>query len=308
MSPLRQSLADYLSLRRALGFKLERAGRLLQDFVAFVEQTGTDTVTVELALRWATLPQGALPVWLAQRLGAVRGFARYLSTLDPDIQVPPAGLLSCHYQRVPPYLYSDADIAALMDAAGKLGHPLCAATFETLIGLLAVTGLRIGEAMRADRDDVDWSEGVLTIHGSKFGKTRQVPVHASTLDALGRYAEQRDQSCPRPQTPSFFVSTAGTRLSHSTVQPAFRDIRRRAGLDQTTASRRPRIHDLRHTFAVRTLIGWYRAGVDVAARMPLLSAYLGHATPARTYWYLSAAPELLMLAAQRLEHRPRGLS
>jgi len=133
-------------------------------------------------------------------------------------------------------------------------------------------------------------------------------VHTSTLDALRCYAEQRDQLCPRPQTPSFFVSTVGTRLSHSTVQPAFRDIRRRAGLNQTTGSRQPRIHDLRHTFAVKTLIGWYRAGVDVAARMPLLSTYLGHAEPARTYWYLSAAPQLLTLAAQRLEHRPRGLS
>lgn len=303
MSPLRRCLVDYLRLRRALGFKLERAGRLLDDFVTFAEQTGAETLTIELALDWATLPQGTEPVWLAQRLGVVRGFARYLHTVDPRTQVPPPDLLPGRYQRISPYLYSDDDISALMDGARSLRPPLRSATYETLIGLLAVTGMRIGEAMRLDRDDVNWADGLLTIRASKFGKTRALPLHKSTGGALRTYGTRRDRLCPHPQGPSFFVSTAGTRLGHPNVQPTFRIIRRHAGLDRPTSGRSPRIHDLRHSFAVKTLLGWYRAGLDVAARMPLLSTYLGHADPARTYWYLSAAPELLALAARRLEHR-----
>lgn len=301
MSPLRRHLADYLRLRRALGFKLERAGRLLDDFVTFVERTGADNVTIELALGWATLPQRAEPVWLAQRLGVVRGFARYLHTVDPRTEVPPPDLLPGRYQRISPYLYSDDDISALMDGARSLRPDLRSATYETLIGLLAVTGMRVGEAMRLDRDDVAWTDGLVTIRASKFGKTRALPLHESTLGALEAYATLRDRLCPHPQGPSFFVSSVGTRLGHSHVQPAFRMIRRHAGLDRPAPGHPPTIHGLRHSFAVKTVLGWYRTGVDVAARMPLLSTYLGHTDPARTYWYLSAAPELLALAAQRLE-------
>jgi integrase/recombinase XerD len=303
MSPLRRHLADYLRLRRALGFKLERAGRLLDDFVTFVERAGAEIVTIELALGWATLPQSAEPVWLAQRLGVVRGFARYLHTVDPRTEVPPSDLVPGRYQRVSPYLYSDDDIAALMDAARSFRPALRSATYETLIGLLAVTGMRVGEAMRLDRDDVDWTGGLVTIRASKFGKTMALPLHESTLGALKDYGARRDRLCPYPQSPSFFVSSVGTRLGHSHVQPAFRIIRRHAGLGRPTPGRPATIHGLRHSFAVKTVLGWYRAGLDVAARMPLLSTYLGHADPARTYWYLSAAPELLALAAQRLEQR-----
>ena len=301
MSALRRSLADYLRVRRALGFQLKRAARLLEDFVTFAEENGAATVTTELAVRWATLPEGAQPVWLSLRLGMVRGFASYLQSIDPHTEVPPVDLLPARYHRVAPHLYSDADIAALMAAARALRSPLPAATYECFIGLLAVSGLRVGEAMRLDRQDVDCSEGVLRVHKSKFGKSREVPLHASTVEALRAFADRRDRLCPRPSSSSFFVSTTGARLGHPVVQPAFRELLRRAGLDQAPTLRRPRLHDLRHTFAVKTLIGWYRDGLDVPARMPLLATYLGHGDPARTYWYLSAAPELLALCAGRLE-------
>jgi integrase len=301
MSGLRRSLEQYLTIRRALGFKLAGEGRLLADFVSFADQAGIHTLTTEVALAWATLPPQGSPGWLARRLRAVRGFARYLQTLDPATEIPPADLLPARSGRATPYLYSDAEIVALMAAAPQLAPPLRAATFETLIGLLAVTGLRIGEAMRLDRDDIDWSNQLLSVRDSKYGKSRQVLLHRSTLDALGSYGERRDRLCRRPQAPSFFVSTRGTRLVHSTIYPSFRSLLRQAGLAQRSSSCRPRVHDLRHSFAVKTLLGWYRDGDDVSVRMPLLSTYLGHVDPAATYWYLSAAPELLALAAERLE-------
>lgn len=301
MSALRRSLEQYLTIRRALGFKLAGEGRLLADFVSFADAAGVDTLTCELALAWATLPPQGSPGWLARRLRAVRGFARYLQTLDPATEIPPAELLPARSGRATPYLYSDAEIVALMAAARQLAPPLRSATFETLIGLLAVTGLRIGEAMRLDRADVDPTKRLLTVRDSKYGKSREVLLHQSTVDALGSYGQRRDRLCRGPRAPSFFVSTRGTRLIHSTIYPTFRTLLRQAGLAQRSSSCRPRVHDLRHSFAVETLLGWYRDGGDVSVRMPLLSTYMGHVDPAATYWYLSAAPELLALAAKRLE-------
>ncbi|HET6951746.1 MAG TPA: tyrosine-type recombinase/integrase [Acidimicrobiales bacterium] len=200
-----------------------------------------------------------------------------------------------------PYLYSDAEITALMTAARELRSPLRAATFETLVGLLAVSGLRIGEALRLDRDDVDLDDGVLHVRQTKFGKSREVPLHPSTVNALAAYARRCDELCPRPRDPSFFISPAGTRVLYCNAHLAWLDLVRRAGLQPRSATCRPRPHDLRHSFAVCTLLGWYRDGVDVGAHMPLLSTYLGHVHPANTYWYLSAAPELLALVAGRLD-------
>ena len=230
----------------------------------------------------------------------VRGFARHLQALDPDTEVPPLGVLPHRCCRVAPYLYSAADIAALMAATRDLPSPQRAATYETLVGLLAVTGMRVGEAVRLDRDHVDLDEGIVTIWNSKFHKSRALPLHPVTVDALKRYARLRDRCCPHPKAPSFFLSTTGTRLDAGGIHRLFPGLVRNAGLDQP-GRRRPRLHDLRHTFAVRTLIEWYRAGVNVDAHMPLLSTYLGHSHPENTYWYLSAVPELLFLAAERLE-------
>jgi integrase/recombinase XerD len=300
MSALRQHLEDYLAMRRALGFRLERAGALLAQFVTFAEEEGTDVLTVQLALAWARLPQGASPIWVARRLEVVRRFARHLAVLDPANEVIPTDLLAVRVTRRTPYLYSPEEIAALMSVATQLKNPLKAATFETLVGLLACTGLRAGEAMRLDRGDFDAERALLTVRNSKFNKSRQVLLDATTVEALRRYGRRRDELCPSPRTPALFLSSTGARLGHPVLQPTFVGLLRDSGVG-TSAPRRPRVHDLRHSFTVATLLRWYRDGGDVAARMPALSTHLGHVDPGSTYWYLQAAPELLGLAADRLE-------
>jgi integrase len=302
---VRAELDRYLVIRRAVGFKLARSELLLTDYIGYLEAIGAEAITTENAVAWASLPPNGSSSWWGQRLSVVRAFARHLHVIDPAHEVPPAGLLPARTHRAVPYLYSDADIAALMAAARQFPSPLRAATFETLVGLLAVTGLRIGEALRLDRDHVDLAEGVLCVRKTKFGKSREVPLHPSTVDALVAYALERDRLCRRPADPSFFVSTAGTRLLYCNAHLGWLELVRRAGLQPRSTKCRPRPHDLRHSFAVRTLLGWYRDGADVAARLPLLSTYLGHVHPANTYWYLSAAPELLSLVAARLEAGPR---
>ena len=303
MIDLRQAARDYITVRRALGSWLQRHPRLLENFVAYLEAAGATTITTELALSWATLPgDDAHPAYLSNRLCAVRGFARHLQAFDPATEVPPAQLLPWPKCRAVPYLYSEADIAALMTAARSLTPAIRAATYETLIGLLSVTGMRIGEVIRLDRDDIDWAEGVLTVRDSKFGKSREVPLHPSALDALRSYAQRRDRLCPRPGTAAFFVSPAGARLVYNTVQPTFARIAGDAGVGPQPPRRRARLHDMRHAFACTALLGWYRDGADVQANLPLLSTYLGHGNPSSTYWYLSAVPELLALAAGRRDH------
>lgn len=301
MIELAERVEDYLTMRRALGYKLTHQARLLRDFAAYVEHHDPAAgVTVEVALEWATLPENTEPVWWAQRLSAVRGFATHLQTVDARTEVPPKDLLAYRARRQAPHVYSDAEIVGLLAAARGICSPFRAVTYETLIGLLAATGLRVGEAIGLDRDDVDLNERLLIVRSAKFGKTRAVPVHDSTSDALGAYVHQRDQSCPHPATAAFFVSMVGTRLIHTTLNVVFRKLVNETGLEQP-GIRRPRPHDLRHTFAVRVLLGWYRSGVDVEARLPSLSTYLGHTKPTSTYWYLSAVPELLALAGERLE-------
>ena len=306
MSTLQQSLEDYLTIRRALGSKLENEARLLPQFVAHANAAGAETVTIEHALVWATAPAGSSRNWWATRLRMVRGFARYLRAIDPAAEVPPADLLTGQHRRPVPYLYSDQDIGALLAAARTLSPPLRSATMETMLGLLAVTGLRIGETIRLDREDLDWAGRLLRVRDSKFGKSRLVPLHTSTVKALQSYCRLRDRLCPRPAAVSLFVSTRGQRLAHSSIYPAFRQLLVRTGLERPSPARRPRLHDFRHTFAVKTLLGWYHDGDDVAARLPLLSTYLGHVDPAATYWYLSASPELLGLAADRLQRAREG--
>jgi integrase len=301
MNELRATVADYLAIRRTLGFKLEEPGHLLPQFVDFVERAGSGIVTTELAVTWAKQPQDGHPNQWSRRLSAVRCFARHLQTLDPRTEVPPPDLLPMQPRRATPFLYSEADIAKLMKATQALRSPLPAATYTTFIGLLAVTGMRAGEALRLDQNDLDEANGLLTIRNSKFGKSREVPLHPSTVEALQTYARLRDQLFLRPTTSSFFVSTRGTRLIYNSFHLTFLGLVRQAGLQRQSASCRPRPHDLRHSFAVRTLLGWYRAGLDVEAQMPLLSTYLGHFQPRHTYWYLSATPELMALAGQRLE-------
>jgi integrase len=306
VTALRAALADYLQLRRALGFKLEKLDRLLSGFVAFAEAEGASHITTGVAVAWATQPAGADPSWHATRLSAVRLFARHLQAMDPRTEIPPAGLLPGRSRRAEPYLYSPAQIAALMTAAGAITAPLKAATYQTLIGLLTVTGMRVGEAISLDRCDADLGGGLITVRQGKFGKSRQLPLHPSAVTALDDYARLRDRHCARPQTQAFFVSLTGTRLIYKNVHYRYRQLTQTAGLEPRSARCRPRIHDLRHSFAVATLISWYQDGGDTAARLPLLSTYLGHIDPGDTYWYLQAAPELLTLAAARLQAAQGG--
>jgi len=299
MSALEQAMRDYLALRRSLGYDLAEAHWLLPSFVAFLETNGVDTVTVELSLAWAQQPPGRGGYSVApRRMTIVRGFARYLAGIDPANEIPPLGLVPHRAHWRPPFLFSPAEVDILLAAAGSLAPPLRAATYQTLIGLLAVSGLRIGEVIKLDRADIDWAEQVLLIRESKFHKSRLVPVQPSTLGALRSHGQLRDRLQPRPLTPSFFVSGRRTRLCYVVVAQTFRRLVDDAGIGAGAPSP-PRLHDLRHSFAIRTLIGWYRSGQDVQARLPALSTYLGHREPAHTYWYLSASPELLALAAAR---------
>lgn len=295
MSSLRDAVDRYLEIRRALGFKLQRAGWLLPDFVHHLEAHRAALITLRLALDWARQPPDGHPAWWAKRLSIVRGFARYLQAEDPRHQVPPADALPRQVRRAVPILFSASEIAALLRAAHRLRGPLRQATYQTLFGLLAVTGMRIGEAIRLERENLDAQQQLLVVRHSKFDKSREVVLHPSALTALRRYTQTRDACFPRPRSPAFFVSLRGTRLIYNNAHHTFRALRRAAGI------RAGRPHDLRHSFAVATLLRWYRQGVDVDAWMPRLSTYLGHAAPESTYWYLTAAPELMAIARRRLE-------
>lgn len=302
MSALEMHLEEYLRLRRQLGHQLADQGRLLPRFVSYLEAKGMEHVSVQAVLDWSLEPKASpqSTVWSC-RFMAARGFARYLSGIDPRTEVPPAGLISARRQWRQPFIYTGADVAALMAEAGRsIAQPLRAATYQTLIGLLACTGLRIGEALRLDRDDVDWEEGVLVVRRSKFNKSRLVPLAPSAFAALKDYACQRDSLCAHPASQSYLVSLRGTRVIYEVVCETHRMLCERSGVG-AGLERAPRIHDFRHSFAVNTLLGWYREGVDVGVRLPWLSTYLGHREPRYTYHYLSATPELLGQAARLLE-------
>jgi integrase len=304
MTTLRRAAEEYLSLRRALGFRLHCVGSALANFLAFCENEGAVVVTADLARRWAA-STNASPSRAAWRLHVVRDFAIHHQANDPRTEIPPKDLFSNRYHRKTPYLYSDDEVGRLLQAAAGLppGKGLRHRTYATLFGLLAATGLRVGEALALDDADVDRREGMLVVRQSKFRKSRLVPVHASTLDRLRQYQGERDRIYPRPKTSALFVSEGGRRLPYKTVQAVFRRLRERLRLRESSTSRRPRIHDLRHRFAVNTLIRWYREGTDVQRCLPRLSTYLGHGCCEHTYWYLTAVPELLRLATERLERK-----
>lgn len=292
--------SDYLAMRRSLGYKLRGEGRMLAGFAAQCDEEGQATITIQAALAWATVSRDAAPAQWRRRLSVVRGFARYLATMDPACQIPPPDLLPAPSHRPPPYIYSAEEIAALIHAAGTIGAPLPAATMQALISLIAATGLRVGEALTLDRGDAGPDTGTLTVTG-KNDQMRLVPVHPATAAMLASYAARRDQLCPHPASPAFFITSTGQRAAQGGVAETFARLLALAGIATPPGRRRPRVHDLRHTFAVTTLTRWYRDGADVQAQLPVLSAYLGHSCPEATYWYLQATPQLLALAAARLE-------
>ena len=304
MSELRRHAEDYLRLRRALGFKLTLHGPLLAQFIDYLDAAGAPGITTELAVSFAQLPPGVQPIVWAHRLSMVRGFARYLQAIDPATEVPPHDVFAPRYQRPTPYLWQETEVLDLMAAARQLRPALCALTYETFFGLLWCSDMRIGETIGLRRGDVDLSTGVITVRQAKSGRSRLIPLQQSTTDALACYAASRDRLCPQPRSHAFFISSRGTTLIPQAVGQTFHRLAVRTGL--RSEMKRPRVHDLRHSFAVRVLLAWYRSGIDVEARMAALSTYLGHVNPVDTYWYLSASPELVELVAERLGDRPAG--
>lgn len=305
MKSLSQSLEEYLSLRRGLGFKLKQDGRMLSQFVSFLDGEGSPYITTDLAVRWAVKPGNAQSCHWARRLRVVRLFAEYRSVADPRTEVPPPKLLPDRYRRTAPYIYTDEQIMRLITAArdlpstvrGTMG--LRSRTYYTLFGLLSVTGMRVSEALSLNCEDVDLNKALLTVCGTKFGKSRHIPIHRTTQEVLRQYTCYRDGIYPAPK--SFFISERGTRLGYCAVRSTFVRLSREVGLRGLSDSHGPRMHDLRHRFAVNTLINWYKEGVDIDRRIHVLSTFLGHVKFSYTYWYLSAVPELLQLAVSRLE-------
>lgn len=309
MNTLRQAVRDYLGMRRNLGFKLQEAGKDLIDFVRFLEQHKAQYVTHALALAWAQQPAHVQPACWARRLRSVRGFARYRSATDPRTQVPPPDLLPFQLKRARPYMYSQEEIRALLHAAlelscrGRHGE-LRPRTYYCLLGLLSISGLRLGEARNLQLHDVDLKAGVLTIRGAKFGKTRLVPLHPSTCAVLADYLARRQRHWGIQTTsPFFFLSNWGHRLDPGEIHRTFYALSRKTGLRGPADHHGPRLHDMRHRFATNTLVRWYRSGLDPERRLPLLSAYLGHVHVADTQWYLEGTPELMREAMQRLQRR-----
>jgi integrase/recombinase XerD len=304
---LEHALKDYLSIRHSLGFQLRLPASLLRNFVRFLQAAGTSYITTELALRWSTQPAQAQPSTWARRLSVVRRFAIWHSAAEPRTEIPPVGLLPHRYRRKPPHIYSDEEIKRLLRRTQQLPSPkgLRARTYTTLFGLLVATGMRVSEVLNLDRPDVDLERGILHIRRTKFGKSRYVPIHPSTVEALKKYAEARECIFPVSLTPTFFISERGRRITVWIAQYTFAKLSQQVGLRAPAKGhgRGPRLHDMRHRFAARTLIRWYRAGLDVERELPKLATYLGHVHVNDTYWYLEAVPELLQLATDRLIER-----
>ena len=303
MSSLCQAVEDYLSLRHSLGFNLRCPGALLGKFAAFAEAKGAEYVTISLALDWATRSPYQKPATWADRMKAVRVFARHQHALDARTEVPPYGLLPYRPPRARPYLYTEDEIRRLLEATARLRSTkgIRPHTYYCLLGLLAVSGLRISEALALRQPEVDLQAGILTIRKTKFKKSRLVPLHPSTVDALRHYAEQRHSLLPTCRSDSFLVSDFGRASEVSAVRRTFYELSRRVGLRQGEVNCSPRLHDFRHRFALETMIRWYRSGQDVERQLPVLSTYLGHAHVSDTYWYLTHCPELMEWALRRLE-------
>jgi integrase len=305
MTDLHKACTEYLAVRRALGFKLSGYDRLLGDFVGYLGRCDAPTITTRAALSWATGPQGVTLHYWASRLGAVRGFARHLQGADPAVEVPPANLLASGPCRRTAYQFSPQDLERLVGAAGRLTPALRGATYQAFFGLLICSGARVGEVTKLDRADVDLARGVVEINDAKFRKHRRLPLHHTAVVALERYSRLRDELCPRAKVPAFFVSARGTRLLYVVVNQVFRELVGGLGLEDQPGAGHPRVHDLRHHFIMATLADFHREGADPQGKLPLLSAYVGHSDPAWTYHYFQPSPELLALAAVRLEQFER---
>lgn len=310
MKQLHQAVEDYLALRRSLGFKLREYGVCLHEFVSFLRASGSTHITNKLAVEYATRREYEEPISWSRRLGIIRGFARYRTGADPRTEIPPLGLLRFRSQRARPYLYSEDEICRLLEAARgmKTQYELQQHTYYCLFGLLAVTGLRLGEAIRLQPQDVDLSAGVLTVRGAKFGKSRLVPLHPSTRTVLRNYAKRRDQLLAGRPVPYFLMTGRGKQLEKSGLSLIFRALSRQIGIRKPGVRHGPRLHDFRHRFAIQTLLRWYRTGEQATRRLPVLSTYLGHVNVSGTYWYLGSTPELIVAASKLVETRWKGVA
>ena len=308
MIKLKEHLQEYLALRRKFGFKLRVQGGLLAQFVRFAKTKRAAFVTTQLAVEWATQPARSQPAQWANRLGMARGFAKYLSAVDSRTEIPPHGLLPHSFRRKAPYYYRDREVLDLIQKAKELPSPkgLRGQTFSTLFGLLAATGMRVGEAVHLDCDCVDLHQAVIMVRHAKGERTRVVPIHASTCQTLSRYERLRNRVCPRPANSRFFLSEEGHCLTERVVAYWFVRVSRQTGLRGPNDNCGPRLHDLRHRFATRALLRWYRSDKDAEVHLPELATYLGHRSVVDTYWYLSAVPELLRQAARRCERSKGG--
>ena len=298
-----EQVQEYLKFRRSCGYQLESPGKELMLFARYAALTGhKGPLTTELAVRWAKLPQDANPRYWATRYAIVRRFAEYRFLFDPATEIPPKGLLGPSKRRLSPHIYSDEEIAALLQAASQLTptdglHPR---TYVTLFGLLVSTGMRISEALNLSRKDADLETGILTIKETKFRKSRLVPMHPSTQQALRCYSKFRDCYHPEAMSKTFFLAEKGTPLNYRGVLYVFLKLRRKLGRQET--NNKPRIHDIRHTFAIRRLLKWYEEGANLDQKILALSTYLGHVQVTDTYWYLSAVPELLAIVSEKFEN------
>jgi len=293
---------EYLATRRALGYQLLVEGEELRRFAEYAGRIGHDgPITTELAVSWAKLPEGAAPLYWARRLDMVRRLATYQAMNQPGTEIPPKGIFGPSYRRPAPHIYTPEEIEALIQQASRLGPNggLRPHTYATLFGLLSCTGLRISEALRLSVSDVDLQNGILTITGAKFHKSRLVPLHTTTVEALRDYALHRQTHLPNAVSANFFLTERGTALKYHKTLLTFIELRKNLGWSE--GDRPPRIHDLRHTFAVTTLLNWYRRGEDIGNKVAALATYLGHVHVSDTYWYLSAVPELLAAAGSRFE-------
>lgn len=312
MNPLTTAVENYLDLRRGLGFKLREYGECLHEFVSFLAERGAGHITCTLAVEYSCRRSYEKEVSWARRLGIIRGFAEYRSAIDPATEVPHQRLLPFRSKRARPYLYTQDEIARLLRAARTMvsPHPLRQRTHYCLFGLLAVTGMRLGEALSLRPEDVDLNQGIITVRRTKFDKNRLVPLHPSTCAVLRAYARLRDKTHARRGRVAafFFAAIHGTRLSNTNVNLVFRTLSRQIGLRKPGGGPGPRLHDFRHRFAVETLLCWYRSGEDVTRRMPVLSTYLGHGNVSGTYWYLTNTPELMSAASGLLEARWKGVA
>jgi integrase len=309
-------VADYIALRRRLGYHSPSQDRALRAFARYLDQLGHQgPIPLEASLDWATSTASADPRNPARRLATVRGFLRQLSASDGGTEVPPPGLLGPAGYRTPPHVYSDAEISDLLQAATGLApagglRPHC---YATLFGLIACTGLRISEALALACGDVDLAEGVLTVRAGKRGRTRLVPLHPSALPPLRDYAADRSRRFGPPgKDAAFFRTDRSDRISYNSANHAFRLLRRQLGWTAAGRTRAPRVHDLRHRVVVRRIQAWHAQGADVDAMIPALATYLGHVEVRDVYWYLSAVPELMSIVADRFErfaaHDPAGAS